>query len=419
MDNDDFVNRIIDEVNNNEVAFCKFLAVNDTIRATSHQCGIYIPNIAAEKLLFNTKLIRGANLRHGPVRINWQNASYQTDSMFIYYGAAKDECRITSFGRNFPFLRENDIGDLFILIKISKDEYNAYLLTTDDTINSFLDYFGMSPVDTNSVIVKKVSIGVNKKNTKELRASEEIDAFECVTPIEKIKRQEIIAFVDRIHAEFPGARVMSKMAREIYENIYDHRENVIKKPDYELIGWINLEYELFCSIEERHYAQTIFHGFKNMEDFIEIANSVLNRRKSRAGKSLENNLEELFIENNLMFESQVVTELNKKPDFVFPGSKAYHDMSFDNNKLVVLGAKTTCKDRWRQVITEADRVKQRYLCTLQQGNSPAQLKEMKQECVTLVVPKPYITTYPKEYREDIMDLATFIAFVKGKEDLIR
>ena len=30
LDNDDFVNRIIDEVNNNEVAFCKFLAVNET-----------------------------------------------------------------------------------------------------------------------------------------------------------------------------------------------------------------------------------------------------------------------------------------------------------------------------------------------------------------------------------------------------
>lgn len=79
-----------------------------------------------------------------------------------------------------------------------------------------------------------------------------------------------------------------------------------------------------------------------------------------------------------------------------------------------MGAKTTCKDRWRQVVTEADRVDTKYLCTLQQGNTVQQMKEMQSEHVVLVVPKPYIKSYPPEFRDSILDLKTFIRFVREK-----
>ena len=148
-----------------------------------------------------------------------------------------------------------------------------------------------------------------------------------------------------------------------------------------------------------------------MQTFLELANSVLNRRKSRAGKSLEFHLEALFNGNNLQYESQAITEVKKKPDFLFPSAEAYHDRSFPTEKLVVLGAKTTCKDRWRQVITEADRIDTKYLCTLQQGISANQLEEMKAENVVLVVPEEYICTYPKEYRGEILTIKNFIDYV--------
>ena len=72
-------------------------------------------------------------------------------------------------------------------------------------------------------------------------------------------------------------------------------------------------------------------------------------RKSRAGKSLEHHLADIFTHNQLLFEEQVITEENKKPDFVFPNGKCYHNITFPGELLTVLGAKTTCKDRWRQV----------------------------------------------------------------------
>lgn len=87
--------------------------------------------------------------------------------------------------------------------------------------------------------------------------------------------------------------------------------------------------------------------------------------------------------------------------------------------MISLAAKTTCKDRWRQVINEANRLrdKPKYLCTLQQGISATQMDEMQEENVILVVPKPYITTYPRDRQDRIWTLAQFIDYVRNVERL--
>lgn len=161
-------------------------------------------------------------------------------------------------------------------------------------------------------------------------------------------------------------------------------------------------------------------GFGNMESFVELANQVLNRRKSRAGKSLEHHISAIFDGNNITYEEQVRTEGNKKPDFIFPSGRAYHDISFPTDKLVSLASKTTCKDRWRQILNEADRLRDRnkFLLTLQQGISTQQLDEMAAERVVLVVPKPYIATYPKERQDTIWTIRKFIAYLQEKQNSV-
>lgn len=76
--------------------------------------------------------------------------------------------------------------------------------------------------------------------------------------------------------------------------------------------------------------------------------------------------EHLFIEHGLRhFATQAVTEGNKKPDFLFPSAGAYHDTEFPVENLRMLAVKTTCKDRWRQILNEADKIHQVHLFTLQ------------------------------------------------------
>ncbi|WP_076143920.1 type II restriction endonuclease [Paenibacillus odorifer] len=67
-------------------------------------------------------------------------------------------------------------------------------------------------------------------------------------------------------------------------------------------------------------------------------------------------------------------------------------------KLTFLGAKTTCKDRWRQILDEAERTGVKYLATMEKGISKDQLRQMQVSGVVLVVPKKYHDYYPEEYR---------------------
>ena len=127
----------------------------------------------------------------------------------------------------------------------------------------------------------------------------------------------------------------------------------------------------------------------------------------------------IFDGNNIKYTAQAITEGNKKPDFIFPSQDAYHNFEFSADKLISLAAKTTCKDRWRQVLNEADRLrdKNKFLCTLQQGVSPAQMDEMDAEKVILVVPKAYIKTYPKDRQDRIWTVKKFVDYVKEVEGI--
>ena len=153
---------------------------------------------------------------------------------------------------------------------------------------------------------------------------------------------------------FPSTNEMANHAREIYNSSFKIKSNqILSSPDRILLNWINTEYDLFKSFEEKVYSNQYKQSFNSCQELIDFSNTILNRRKSRAGKSLENHLSSIFTIADLQFEEQAVTEDNKKPDFLFPSSEAYHNILFPTDQLIFLGAKTTCKDRWRQVLNEA------------------------------------------------------------------
>ncbi len=371
--------------------FCKFLSANDTGQTGGHQAGIYIskPSIS---ILFDNPGHRGQNTEKW-VKLHWMDGSV-TDSRFIYYGqGTRNEYRITNFGRGFQFLRPEYTGALFVLVQNSSEDYQAFVLNTEDEINHFLDAFSLSAAETNCLI--------------------NIHEHDYVQT-EKI---EIDRFIQGLDVDFPTSLVMAETAHRIQSTVYNHDEHIISDPDRRLIDWTEIEYRLFRALEYDRYSGMIANGFNSVEDFLAAANQVLNRRKSRAGKSLEHHLSALFSGNGLLFDEQATTEGNKRPDFLFPSQAAYHAASFPTDKLVSLAAKTTCKDRWRQIINEADRLRGRpkYLCTLQQGISSTQLDEMAAEQIVLVVPKPFIASYPKDHQDHIWTIKKFIAFVKENE----
>lgn len=375
-----------------EKAYCKFLSANDSGETGAHQSGILISKSASD-MIFSEKEITDNHILKRTVRVKWQN-DFETDSNFTWY-ESKNELRLTKFGRGFPFLKPEYTGSLFVLVQESFDYYYGYFLNTEEEIQQYLDTFGLTPAETNRPVeVTNVS--------SELKEKTEIDKF-----------------IQELSVDFPSSEEMSNAARIIYDRVYKNKKQVITAPDKILIDWTQEEYRLFKAIENDRYGSIIKNGFTSVDDFIVIANKVLNRRKSRAGKSLEHHLAAIFDGNKIQYTAQGITEGRKKPDFIFPSIEAYHDVKFSIGKLCTLAAKTTCKDRWRQVLNEADRLRDqnKYLCTLQQGISSSQMDEMKNEKVILVVPKPYISYYPKSHRNRIWTIGNFVKYVREMEEI--
>lgn len=380
----------IESVEKAKNAFCRYITGNDTGKTGSHQSGYYIPKEAA-KALFGREVHKGENADKS-IEIKWQD-DFITDSRFIYYGTgSRNEFRITRFGRNFPFVDDECVGDLLIIAQNNEEEYSAYVLSSDVDIDGFFAYFNISPENINHLIKKEQ--GANS----DVQLGMLLDKF--VTKF----------------TEFPATEEMASGARNCYNKAYNITDDIInRKPDEILLKWVDAEYMLFKKMEDKIYAPLLKANFHDVNSFVESANKILNRRKSRAGKSLEHHLSKVFSTAQLRFEEQVVTEENKRPDFIFPDGKCYHNFNFPANLLVSLAAKTTCKDRWRQVINEANRIELKHLFTLQQGISKNQLKEMADEHVQLVVPSKYISSFPKEYQPTLMGLSTFVSFVKEKQ----
>src|SRR4029078_12961681 len=97
------------------------------------------------------------------------------------------------------------------------------------------------------------------------------------------------------------------------------------------------------------------------------------------------------------------------PDFLFPTIAAYRDKNFSSERLTMLAVKYSCKERWRQILAEAQRIEIKYFLTLEPGISPAQTDEMKAHKVQLVVPESIQSTYTADQRGSLMTFAQFIA----------
>lgn len=130
---------------------------------------------------------------------------------------------------------------------------------------------------------------------------------------------------------------------------------------------------------------------------------------------MENHLEEVFTLFRIRHSRNARTENNSRPDFIFPGFAEYHDPRFDQSGLTMLGVKSTCKDRWRQVLAEADRIELKYLFTLESAISTNQTSEMQAKSLQLVLPLSLHATFHPSQQEWLMDLQEFLLLLKERQ----
>ena len=216
---------------------------------------------------------------------------------------------------------------------------------------------------------------------------------------------------------FPTTKVFSDLARQTLPEV-----SALDDPDAAIMAWLDHEEAMFRRLEARVVADRLAAGWMNedgvadVDGFINFSLSVQNRRKSRMGHSLEKHLVAVFDAHGLSYEEQKKTEKGKRPDFIFPGISEYFDTGFNVDLLTMLAAKSTCKDRWPQVLPEAERLEQKHLVTLEPAISESQTDTMRDSMVQLIVPKAIQRSYNDKQRDWIWKVSDFVNLVKRRQD---
>jgi hypothetical protein len=391
--------------------YAKRLSGNDTLANRSHQAGPYIQkeflfqifpvlnrtDIKNPDLSFNLYIDSHAD--HQLVRAVWYNTKARGEG-------TRNESRLTGFGgASSALLNPDSTGALAIFAFKMADgaASECHVWVCDNAPEEDLFEERIGPVEPKQNVIWKPGEGV----VPSLVAAKGPGTKFLPRRTCALLPSEIPAsWLDK----FPSGEAIIKKTLEL-------RPPAGMNPDVRLLRRRQCEYEMFLSIEQEFFLPKIQTGeFKTIESFVGLAQSILQSRKSRSGNSLELHAREIMVEEGLVpnsdFCHKPTVESGKKPDFIFPSQSAYDDTTFPASRLRMLAAKTTCKDRWRQVINEANRIKTKHLLTLQEGISESQFAEMKEEGVLLVVPNGLHDAYNEAVRPHLISFESFIADIR-------
>lgn len=381
--------------------YVKRLSGNDTLANKTHQAGPYIPkellfdvlpaiariDVENPDLWFDVYIDSHADAR--PIR-----AVYYNSKRHKKQPNGRDETRLTNWGGSESALLDPESTGALTIFAFSvglniTPECHVWVCRHETEEDLVEDRIG--PIEPGKSIIQPVGGTIQ------------------ASPLATTIRASCWLMPDEIPtawlAKFPsGVEIITKAAE-----LQSHGNLM---PDLRLMKRRACEYEIFRSVEQAVEMPLIKAGFTDIDGFISRAQTILQRRKSRAGRSLELHAREIFLEENLVegvdFSHQPESEAGKSPDFLFPSEEAYKDTNFPREKLRMLAVKTTMKDRWRQILNEANRVEHKHLLTLQEGISETQFREMIDAKVTLVVPKPIIEKFPDSVQPHLQTLESFI-----------
>lgn len=376
--------------------YAKRLSGNDTLANDAHQAGPYIPRDFLNSRFPSLNrpdeenpevwfdLLIDSHSAQRRVRAVWYNNALR--------GGTRNESRLTNFGgKSSPLLDPDNTGALVIFAfqrVRDADSPDCRVWVCHDEQEEDLAEDLIGPVEPGETVIWSPERG------RESQLGETI----CWLDPSDIPRDWM--------ESFPSGEEILKKAVELDPG---HRE---LDPDARLLARRHCEYQVFRSIEEAVELPGIRDGFDRVDQFVARAQSILQRRKARSGRSLELHVREIFREEGLSdgchFSHGADSEPGRKPDFLFPSQTHYRDPEFPDAKLRMLAVKTTCKDRWRQVTTEADRIRTKHLLTLQEGVSQAQYEQMSEAGVRLVVPRANIQRFPEAIRRELTTLGGFI-----------
>ncbi len=391
----------LDEIHNPEYLwFVKRLSANDTGLTGAHQVGLYLPkNIGFRIFPSFIKKEQSNPKKKFKARTDSHDVVKEVQAT-LWNQKTRNEIHVTQWGgKESPFQDPEATGALVIFsfhhpVK-SKDMEDCRIWLCRDLVEEELFEQKYGPVEPGQWLSFEPDAAIIKPETKDRKSP-------CWLDISEIPPQWL--------KKFPSGE-------QIIEKTVTLGKYGSLAPDHRLLKRRSCEYELFRSVEHAVLTPVLKGSFGSVDEFLSLAQSTMQRRKSRSGKSLELHMSKIFDEEGFVkgktYSVGAVSENGKKPDFLFPSADCYRDKKFPSSRLRMMGAKTTVKDRWRQVVDEANRIGKKHLLTLQEGVSATQMKQMEDAGVVLVVPKPLHLKYPEEVRGNLVTISDFIREIKS------
>jgi hypothetical protein len=237
------------------------------------------------------------------------------------------------------------------------------------------------------------------------------------------------------HSAIPSTEQLAHMARAIYlkkNGLSNLNPYTIEKPG-DAIREISriVEYDLFKTLQLKAKSIELVRLVLGdnpkdasvekvittlISDFYRIDAVLLSaaqQRKSRAGYSFEHHIEQVLIDGGIPFTKQVVIEARKRPDFILPSEQAYKSHLRKKDEVLILSAKTTLRERWKQVQREINNC-DLYLATVDENIASNAIEDMNTLGIHLVVPESLKGSTDTEYKNhsNVISFKTFFKEVR-------
>ena len=140
----------------------------------------------------------------------------------------------------------------------------------------------------------------------------------------------------------------------------------------------------------------------------ELMLSASQQRKARAGYSYEHHIEAMLAGGEIPFEKQAIITAGKRSDFVLPSRAVLARPADPEQPGLILSAKTTLRERWKQVGLEQGAA-ELYLTTVDEHVSAHIIEEMASLRIHLVVPESLKVAKTSEYEShnNVLSFRTF------------
>jgi hypothetical protein len=186
----------------------------------------------------------------------------------------------------------------------------------------------------------------------------------------------------------------------------------------------DIEYRIYKHHERRHRAAAVLrillarkagNGGNDLvsalvRSFGELDATFLSagqQRKSRGGLSFELHIGRMLKDSGLPFATQVITG-SRRPDFVMPSLKVLKKANRNPDEALVLAAKTTLRERWKQVQSEKLNCVV-FLATVDDRVSKEAISQIASMGVVLVVPES-LRKAPETWYSKSSEVITFRQF---------